>query len=333
MKVRFQVSDHVYCLERESFYKLGEIVDLPEHAAKTYIEDRMVEPFEYSIDEDEIIELYRKFTASTLFEEKVDIYLKVIAKSNSHIQLKDSTKLIFEVTPNKDEEWYFYNTSMCDFYIKNFYRCRFDSFKDNFERKLINFPNYKVLIKKELAKIDEILKIDNTDGILYWYNAGLDGEIPLDGKSIKAFFSKKIYHGVEYYLQGKALFEYVMFLNNFLNELQNNNSKTKREKMFSEYLVHDEKERFAKELKNEFNTEIGKSIRLMIEALKQSQLLVIPDRKKKSFYRALKDYFKRDVGTYPSVFDYKLNLHSDIQDIQSVKSKIDSILKNMECVK
>jgi hypothetical protein len=330
MKVRFQVSNHVYCSERETFYKLGDIANLSDHQAKTFIDYRLVEPFEYSITDEEMIELHEKFTNTLEFEKKVDLLMIVIAKSNKNVKLSGGAELLFELTPTKPEEWFYYNKSLSEFYIENFYRCSLESFKENLERKLKNFPNYKILRKKEFERIDEILNTDNNEGILYWYKAGLDGEIPIDEKNIKALFSKKIYHGVENYLQGKALFEYALFLSNPREEFQSNNAKIGKAKLFSEYLTHDKNEKLAEKLRNEFNTEKGKSIRLMIEALKQSQLLVIPDRMNALFYQAMVDYFTRYVGSYQSVFNYKLNSHSDKEDIEKAKTKIDSILKKMK---
>jgi hypothetical protein len=209
-------------LERETFYKLGDIADLLDHQAKTFIDYRLVEPFEYSIDEDVIKELYRKFTVSTLFEEKVDIFLKVIAKSDSHIQLEDGTKLIFEVTPNKAEEWYRYNTQLRDFYVENFFRCSLDGLKENFNRKLKNFAHFETLRKKEFDYINKTFNEGISTGIYYWYEKTRAGEIPVDFQGTPELFCKKIYWGLEDYLQGKALAEYVEYLKTLnLNTLRN----------------------------------------------------------------------------------------------------------------
>lgn len=328
MKVRFQISNHVYCLERETFYKLGDSANLSDHQAKTFIDHRLVEPFEYPIDEDEIKELYRRFTVSTLFEERVDIFLKVIAKSDSHIQLEDGTKLIFEVTPNKPEEWYYYNKRLIDFYLRNFYRCNLDRLKENFNRKLKNFAHFETLRKTELNSINNTFREDLSTGIFYWYKTTMAGEIPVDDKGTKDFLSKIIPYGLENYLQGKALAEFVEYLKETPAPSRINiKGKTK---LFPEYLLTDDREILAEKIKTEFTTEKGKSIRLLIEVLIEIQLLTIENRGKKSFYNVLKEFFNRNIGSYPSIFDYKFDPDSDKEEFKSVKTKVNFILNKLK---
>jgi penicillin-binding protein-related factor A (putative recombinase) len=213
MRVRFQVSNRYFCLERQDLYQIGEIANIQDDMAEAFIEIGVVEPFEDSITDEEIKELYKKFTNTKNFERKVDLLMEVIAKSNKQVQIKDGTDFLFEVTPNKPNEWYYYNKRLSEFYINNFYRCRLDSFIQDFKRKLKNYPSIKILRKTELDRITKILNDNYSTGILYWYKKGINGEIPIDEKEMEIFLSKEIYNGLVDYLQGKVLAEYVAYLN------------------------------------------------------------------------------------------------------------------------
>lgn len=331
MRVRFQVGERGYCIARNNFYSFGEIEDhFDDGMARAFIESNIAESFEDSFNDEEIRALYEKFISTEEFEKKVDLFIMVKTKSNKKVKLSDGTELLFELTPTKPEEWYYYNKLLCDFYIKNFYRCRFESFKENFDRKLNNFPHFNELKKHELVRIMDFLNTDNNEGILHWYKAGLEGEIPLDEKGIKDLFSKEIYYGIENYLQGKAIVEYVVYLHKPYIQSKNDKNKPGRTKLFPEYLLNIERKQLAEQLKIEFSTEIGKSIRLMIKVLNEMQLLTIENRGRKSFYNALKKYFNRNIGSYPSIFDYEINPVSDKEDIKTVQTKINFILTNLK---
>ena len=102
-------------------------------------------------------------------------------------------------------------------------------------------------------------------------------------------------------------------------------------KTFPEYLLHDKRELLADKLKTEFNTETGKSIRLMIEALQVNipQLISIENRQRKAIYTALKLFFDRNVGSRQAVFDYKFDPIVDDIDFSATKQKIGFILESI----
>ncbi|MBD0331680.1 MAG: hypothetical protein ICV66_03415 [Chitinophagaceae bacterium] len=99
------------------------------------------------------------------------------------------------------------------------------------------------------------------------------------------------------------------------------------QKQFPEYLLHEKREQLAEKLKDEFKTEKGKSIRLMIEALKSNKppLITIAYKEASALYRAMKSYFVRDIGTYQSIFDYKINTAGYQNDLDAFKARVDFI--------
>jgi len=108
-------------------------------------------------------------------------------------------------------------------------------------------------------------------------------------------------------------------------------SKAKPILTFPEYLQINEREQLAKRLKEEFSTEKGKGIRLMIEALKVNKpsLLTIGNRQGKAIYTAIKTYFDRDIGSRQGVLDYKFDTKVDEIDLSAIKLKLDFILKSI----
>lgn len=103
-------------------------------------------------------------------------------------------------------------------------------------------------------------------------------------------------------------------------------------KSFQEYLLHEECEKLAIKLREKFNNEKGKSIRLMIETLQLNdpQLLTVGNRQGKAIYTAIKTFFNRDIGSRQSVLDYKFNKEIDAPDLLAVKLKLDFILKSIK---
>lgn len=334
MRVRFQIGERAFCITRNNFYSFGEIENnFDDGMAKALIKGNIAEHFEDSFNDEEIRTLHKNFISTKEFEKKVDLFVIVKTKSSTNVKLSDGTKLLFELTPTKPEEWYYYNKSLCDFYIKYFYRCQFESFKGNFERKFKNYPHYNVLRKNELTRIMEILNTDNNEGILYWYKEGRDGEIPLDEKGIKYLFSKKIFQGVENYLQGKAIFEYVTYLNTLNIQSIKNMVKPGRTKLFPEYLLMDIDDRIllAEKLKCEFSTEIGKKIRLMLEVLKDRGLLLIANGDKMNIYETLKEYFDRNIGSYNSIFSRDPGTSKlEVLKRTAIEKRIDFILNDLK---
>jgi len=114
----------------------------------------------------------------------------------------------------------------------------------------------------------------------------------------------------------------------WLEGLQETKSTTKGEKTktFPEYLLHKNRISLAKKIKNEFKSDKGKIIRLLIEALTNSGLLTIGYGEKNAFYMALKEYFDSDIGSYNSIFYYPYNKVTNKSDLESINKRLESLL-------
>ncbi|MBN1180846.1 MAG: hypothetical protein JXB49_01065 [Bacteroidales bacterium] len=113
---------------------------------------------------------------------------------------------------------------------------------------------------------------------------------------------------------------------NTISDKKNTNTQFEK-KPFSAYLLYNEREKLAEQLKKGFIGEKGKSIRLMIEVLKEKGILSLSKGGWKKFYDSLKDYFDSDIGTYNSIFSRdpgKSNLEKSKK--QAIEERIDYIL-------
>ena len=96
---------------------------------------------------------------------------------------------------------------------------------------------------------------------------------------------------------------------------KNSNSKKRKSKIndesnFIDFITNvTNKEAFAQELKITFNIEKGIDFKIMIELLKDHNILIIRERKFLLFFNFIELYFSRDIGGYSGLNDrYK---HSD----------------------
>jgi hypothetical protein len=95
------------------------------------------------------------------------------------------------------------------------------------------------------------------------------------------------------------------------------NSKTRKSKIndernFLDFITNvNEKETFAKDLKNTFNIEKGVDFKIMIELLKDQDILIIRERKFLLFFNLIKLYFSRDIGGYSGLNDKYKHTDSD----------------------
>jgi hypothetical protein len=85
----------------------------------------------------------------------------------------------------------------------------------------------------------------------------------------------------------------------------------------------DNKENFYNELKEIFPTEIGKSIKVIIDELAVQNMLVIGAREFKAFHAELGKTFNRDIGTYQSIQNIK-NIHK--VSSEPIKIKLNSLI-------
>ena len=70
-----------------------------------------------------------------------------------------------------------------------------------------------------------------------------------------------------------------------------------------------DKNDFLDDLKKIFKTEKGIKFKILIELLKDEKVLMIGNREFKQFYKSIRDYFNRDIGTYSAFND--LYKHTD----------------------
>ncbi|MCK9235783.1 MAG: hypothetical protein WDA08_04575 [Weeksellaceae bacterium] len=92
-----------------------------------------------------------------------------------------------------------------------------------------------------------------------------------------------------------------------LDETKKENDKPDKIKKelhhFFNQIDNERKLDFLNELKELFPTEIGLSIRAIIEILKENNMLIIGTREFKAFFKELKDFFDRNIGSYQSIND------------------------------
>lgn len=332
MRVRFlniDSSDKIIIINNLRYSK-GNIVCLPDNVALGYIHENDAEAYNYPIPDDEIIRLHKEFIDTSDFKRKVEILIYSYSNSIERAILEDGTKIIFKLNPQTPDEWYCYNSQLIEYFSINFFNCSLEGLRKEFEKKQFNTPDESRLIDSEFVKIKKTVNDKVREGVSYWYNATYCGDIPRDEDGYKLFLSKRIDFGIKTFLQGKALAEYENFLKTDAKKATNDKDKSVKAKLFHEYLCHDERKKLAEQLRTNFNTEIGKSIRLMLEELIEMQFLAIENRGKKSFYNALKEFFDRDIGSYQSIFDYKLNHDSDKDEIKNIKTKLNFILTNLK---
>lgn len=124
-------------------------------------------------------------------------------------------------------------------------------------------------------------------------------------------------------------------LENKLKELEISNNKgveEKNVKTFIEYFNPEQlqREQLAESLKKEFNVEIGKSIKILINLLKEKKLLLLPERDFLNFYNSMKKYFDRKIGSYASINDFKYSKELHKKDLDSINTRLEKVIKDHE---
>ena len=99
-------------------------------------------------------------------------------------------------------------------------------------------------------------------------------------------------------------------------------------KTFPEYILHPDRENIAEALKTTFRGEKGKSIRLMIEVLKDHGLITYENRQRQKIFDAMKLYFDWYIGRRQSIFDYKRI--NDIEDYKAIEVRMLPILESIK---
>ncbi len=100
-------------------------------------------------------------------------------------------------------------------------------------------------------------------------------------------------------------------------------------KTFPEYLLHVNNLQLAEKLKEEFKTEIGKSIRLLLLDLSNRGFLTLENRQQQKIYDSLRVFLGRHIGSYNSIFTsfyYIEKKHKP--DLDAISLKVEFVLKN-----
>jgi hypothetical protein len=104
-------------------------------------------------------------------------------------------------------------------------------------------------------------------------------------------------------------------------------------KTFPDYLLHIHNEKLAEGLKKQFSTGKGKKIRTMLEGLKQitPPIFTLSSGENNEFFSALSGYFKRDIGTYASIFNsaYDKSDEKEKASINDAIKKINHVLTTL----
>lgn len=104
----------------------------------------------------------------------------------------------------------------------------------------------------------------------------------------------------------------------------------KKVKSFADFLIHCNKTVLATAIKKEFTTEKGKNMRLLIEAMKQSNppMLSYCNGEGMALYKTLLDFFCHDIGSYNSIFGYDYK-EADASDVEAKMVRLNFIIENM----
>ena len=105
---------------------------------------------------------------------------------------------------------------------------------------------------------------------------------------------------------------------------ETNSSNEELVKQLKNFFSNAANDNFIENLPVEFKIEIGKSMSILIYVLKKFEpsLLTIPYRKGAMFHKILKAHFKRDIGSYQSIFNYKVDPDYDTEEIEFFKKRI-----------
>lgn len=107
--------------------------------------------------------------------------------------------------------------------------------------------------------------------------------------------------------------------------------KERAEKSFSDFIFNvNDKELFIEELIEIFKTEIGIPLKILIELLKDENILLIGDREFKQFHSCLNKSFNRDIGSYQALNDSYKHKKEDKEyrkkDIELIYIKLNPLL-------
>ena len=137
---------------------------------------------------------------------------------------------------------------------------------------------------------------------------------------------------VEACLAGKCKLGQRIIYREYLKFLEDRPKKKNNEpKHFNEYLLHDSSIKLAEALKNEFKTEKGKGLALMLKALEENHSIIhFEYGKKKEIFNCMKTFFKRDIGARQGLTDFKYIDHKHGTEYKATIKRIDQLLRNIK---
>jgi hypothetical protein len=103
-------------------------------------------------------------------------------------------------------------------------------------------------------------------------------------------------------------------------------SPQNKAKDFPEYLLFKDAAALAVLIKEEFQKEKGRVMRLLLMELTERGLLSIPPRSRRKLFRSMMAYWSSPIGTYQSVFDFKYSPHKHGAIKTKVAMRVDALL-------
>lgn len=98
-----------------------------------------------------------------------------------------------------------------------------------------------------------------------------------------------------------------------------------KEKSFSDFISHEKNKEIESVILKKHPSIKGKKLRYIIEFLIEKKLLTMTYGTQTQLYDALKRTFNCDIGTYPSIFGYKINDYKD-SDYSRIANELERIL-------
>lgn len=98
-----------------------------------------------------------------------------------------------------------------------------------------------------------------------------------------------------------------------------------KEKHFRDFISHEKNTEIETAILKKYPTIKGKKLRYIIEFLIEKKLLIITYGTQTELYDALKRTFNCNIGTYPSIFGYKINENKD-SDYSRITNELETIL-------
>ena len=98
-----------------------------------------------------------------------------------------------------------------------------------------------------------------------------------------------------------------------------------KEKYFRDFISHERNKEIESAILKKHPTIKGKKLRYVIDFLVKKEVLTITYGTQTELYNSLKRTFNCDIGTYPSIFGYKVNENKD-SDYSRITSELETIL-------